>query len=143
MLRGTSHPLNFSLDRLRLRVACILFALSFGVAFSHAQITVAQNNIVLADAILPNAPLPMPSATGAAIPDAAPTGVSADSNVQQFFLATSGSRYSTVLNPGEKRVPFTVGEKFIYSARESVDTEEFLTVMVSSGFNHLIDGNPH
>jgi hypothetical protein len=132
--------LNFSPNRLRVRVACVIFGLNFAAAFSHAHVVVAQNNAMLAE-VVPDAPQPIASASPTRVDGSAsdPDG----SDVRQFFLATGGSRYSTALNPDEKRIPFTVREKFIYSIHESVDMDEFVVLVVGSGFNHLVNGNPH
>jgi hypothetical protein len=123
---------------LRISTACAIFACSLGAA----QIAVAQSNPVLAAAALPNAPQPMAAASMMAAADAVEPVDMGGSDVSGFFLATSGSKYSTVLNPGQKRVPFTVREKFIYSASESVDTEEFIIVMASAGYDHLVNNDP-
>jgi hypothetical protein len=60
-----------------------------------------------------------------------------------FLLSSKPSKYSTTIKPGQKFVPFTVKEKFIYSLRESSSPEAFFVIFASAGYNHLIDGNPH
>lgn len=131
--------MDFQFHWLRRGAAWVIFACGWGAAHLPAQVAVAQNNAVLAEAVLPNAPQPNASASAVAAGDASDPG---GSDVGWFFLATSGSKYSEVLNPGEKRVPFTVREKFIYSVRESVDTEEFIVVMGSAGYDHLVNNDP-
>lgn len=89
---------------------------------------------------VPDAPLPQQSTTQ-------------DSTTQQqpniidkgfyFFLSSKPSKYSTTVKPGQKFVPFTIKEKWIYTARESVSTEAILVIVTSAAFNQWIDGNPH
>lgn len=81
---------------------------------------------------VPEAPVPVATAGGATT-YREPT----------VFLASSNSKYSTVVKPGQKVVPFTPKEKMIFSLRESVSTEQLFVVTLSGGYNHLIDGNPH
>jgi hypothetical protein len=93
---------------------------------------------------LPDAPLPAEAASSS---DAgSPTSLAADddsADAPHFLLSSSQSKYSTVVKPGQDRVPFTAKEKFIFSMRESVSPEQAFVVTLSAGYNHLIDGNPH
>jgi hypothetical protein len=93
---------------------------------------------------MPDAPQPNSAAVNNAGAGANLIGPSAsgDTNAAQLFLFTSNSRYNTELKPGEKRVPFSVREKFIYSIRESISTEEVFVFTLGAGYNHFINGNP-
>jgi hypothetical protein len=91
---------------------------------------------------VPDAPRPV-----SAVPVESPTSVtetsSADWSERTILLSSSKSKYSTVLKPGQERIPYTVEEKFLFSLRESVSPEQAFVVTLSAGYNHLIDGNPH
>jgi hypothetical protein len=96
---------------------------------------------------LPDAPTPVPVALNLSkgandANDAADAAANAAAERRAILLSTSNSKYSTVLKPGQERVPYTVKEKFAFSARESVSPEQFFVVTLGAGYNHLIDGNP-
>jgi len=92
---------------------------------------------------LPDAPLPAQQQTTNQQPNIIQqTGQEIDKGFY-LFLSMKPSKYSTTVKPGQKFVPFTVKEKFIYTARESVSAEAILVIVTSAGFNQLIDGNPH
>jgi len=89
-------------------------------------------------AALPNAPEPAATAEPAPLldgPESAPRNYT-------LFLSSSASKYTTVVRPGEKRAPFTVREKFIFAARETVSPEQFFTVPFGAGYSQLLNGNP-
>lgn len=93
---------------------------------------------------LPDAPAPAASTPTAANSEDAASMNSASgyTDSTHLLLATSNSRYSTVLIPGETRVPFTVRQKFIYSMLETIAPEDVVFFTLGAGYTHLVNGDP-
>jgi hypothetical protein len=91
--------------------------------------------------------MPVVAAAPAALPDAPQPEAAKDAQPPDpeytVLLSSSKSKYSTVLKPGQTRVPYTAKEKFIFAVRESVSPEQAFVVTLGAGYNQLINGNPH
>lgn len=55
----------------------------------------------------------------------------------------SAAQWASVINPGQRVSTLTFGRKFYYAGREQLAPIVFIPALVSSGYGHLADTDPH